>query len=89
MKTHQPSKEEDWNKTDPPMNKVVIVLCDDWRGQYEMEAIAVPYSEKSKQFKKGRKWRWMKLNDFGRREVLSRKETPSVWRSKINDVDSR
>ena len=73
------SKLNEWNRTEPPPNVLLTVLCDDYMGDYTMQASRVDYKKPRKgQCKKGFKkgWRWVKPNG----EKLTRKETPSGWR---------
>jgi hypothetical protein len=76
----------EWNTGEPPMSKVVTVLCDDCMGEYTMQAEAIPYKKKPTWMKKStwghrrNKWRWMKRNERGGLVRLSRKETPSGWK---------
>jgi len=63
----------------PPNERLVLIKCDDWSGEYTMVAMRQDYKKpvkgKSKKgFKQG--WRWIGPNG----NTLTRKELPSAWK---------
>lgn len=60
-----------WESGTPPNEVLVMVKCDDCRGDYTMMAMRKDY-KRPKAGQKG--WRWIKEDG----EVL-RKETPTAW----------
>jgi hypothetical protein len=67
-----------WETGAPPSNVLVMVKCDDFRGEYTIKAMRKDYKQPKpgqspKGFRKG--WRWVKEDG----EALTRKEWPSGW----------
>lgn len=63
----------------PPDNTPVMVLSNDFMGNFEFVAQWVPYSLKGPKRQHG-KGRWMKRNERGTLERVQRKEMPDTWR---------
>lgn len=75
--------ENDWTTNimhnPPPNERLVLIKCDDWSGEYTMVAMRQDYKKPAKgQSKKGFKqgWRWIGPNG----KTLTRKELPSAWK---------
>lgn len=63
----------------PPDNTPVMVLSNDFMGNFEFIAQWVPYSLKGPKRQHG-KGRWMQVNKYGILERVGRKEMPESWR---------
>jgi hypothetical protein len=78
IKTSDIDSAAKWEFGTPPNEVLMLVKCDDFRGEYIMKAMRKDYKkpkkgQSPKGFRKG--WRWVKEDG----EALTIKEKPSAW----------